>query len=329
MSGVIRVLGGDIPASDAGVTYVHEHLIIDSPLVAQSWPHIHLPSVDEGAEEVRSCVRAGVRTMVDAMPAGSGRDPERLARISILTGMRIVACTGLHTSKYYDEVEWARTESPEQLTGRFVADIEVGIDRHDYRSADPDRTDLRAGIVKAGSLTEELTDRDRRLFEAVAITSEETGVPILTHTEEGRGGMNQIRELLDLGIDPGRIALSHTDKVQDPGYHREMLATGAYLCYDQALRWSEDNQTAWLIAEMIGAGFGERILVGTDGARRSLWSTLGGAPGLAWLRAGFPALLADRGLGAGDIDRVFVENPARYLSLRSALVDAESRPQVR
>lgn len=329
MSDVIRLLGGDIPAGEAGVTYVHEHLIIDSPLVAQRWPHIHLPSVDEGTEEVRGCIRAGVRTMVDAMPAASGRDPERLARISILTGMRIVACTGLHTSKYYEDVEWTRSETPEQLADRFIADIELGIDRHDYLGAEPDRSEVRAGIVKAGALTEEMTGRDRRLFEAAAITSAKTGVPILTHTEGGQGGMNQIEELLQLGVEPGRIALSHTDKVVDHGYHEEMLETGVYLSYDQGLRWPEENHTAGLIAEMVSAGFGERLLVGTDGARRSLWKTLGGAPGLAWLYEGLPALLADRGLSRRDTERVFVDNPARYLSLRRVSVDADSEPKVR
>jgi phosphotriesterase-related protein len=255
--------------------------------------------------------------MVDAMPAASGRDPERLARISILTGIRIVACTGLHTSKYYEDVEWAQTESAHQLARRFVADIEIGIDRHDYLGPEPDRTNVRAGIVKAGSLTEELSGRDRRLFEAVAMTSAETGVPILTHTEGGRGGLIQIRELLGHGVAADRIALSHTDKVDDPGYHREMLSSGVYLCYDQALRWQEGNQTAGLIARMAAEGFVDRILVGTDGARRSLWKTLGGKPGLAWLHEGFPPLLADRGLREEDIRRLFVDNPARYLTLDS------------
>ena len=56
-------------------------------------------------------------------------------------------------------------------------------------------------------------------------------------------------------------------------------------------------------------------MVGTDGARRSLWSTLGGAPGLAWLHEGFVELLADRGLSQGQIESIFVQNPARYLTL--------------
>lgn len=315
MTGVIRILGGDLAANEAGPTYIHEHLIIDSPLVEERWPHIYLPSVDEGVEEVRTCIRNGVRMMVDAMPAASGRAVERLARISVLTGMRVVAATGLHTSKYYDDVEWTRTETPEQLAERFIADIEIGIDRHDYLGDEPDRTDLRAGIVKVGSLTEVPSDRDRRVFEAGVLTSQRTGVPILTHTEGGLGGIDQISELIELGADPGRIALSHTDKVGDPGYHTEMLSSGVNLCYDQALRWTGENRTALLVAEMVAAGFGGQLMLGTDGARRSLWSTLGGSPGLAWLHGGFLDLLARQGLSKPQIERLFVDNPARYLSL--------------
>ena len=318
MTGVIRVLGGDLPAGDAGPTYVHEHLIIDSPLVEGRWTHIHLPSVDEGVDEVRTCIRSGVRMMVDAMPAASGRQVERLGRISILTGMRVVASTGLHTDKYYEDVEWTREETPEQLAERFIADIEMGIDRHDYLENETDRTDLRAGLVKVGALTEDLSDRDRRLFEAAAMTGLRTGVPVLTHTEGGLGGINQITELLELGVPPGRVALSHTDKIDDVGYHAEMLSAGVNLCYDQALRWTGENRTALLIVEMIAAGFGGQLMLGTDGARRSLWATLGGSPGLAWLHGGFVDLLATHGLDGGQIKRLFVDNPARYLSLTKA-----------
>jgi predicted metal-dependent phosphotriesterase family hydrolase len=315
MTGVIRILGGDLPVEEAGPTYAHEHLIIDSPLIEARWPHIHLPSVDEAVNEVESCIRNGVRMMVDAMPAASGRGVERLARISVLTGMRIVASTGLHTAKYYEDVEWANAEPPEQLAERFIADIEVGIDSRDYLEDEIDRTDLRAGIVKVGTIAEELSDRDRRLFEAAAMTARVTGAPILTHTEGGLGGINQITELLDLGVDPGRIALSHTDKIFDSAYHEEMLSAGVILCYDQALRWTGENQTALLVAEMVGAGFGGQLMLGTDGARRSLWSTLGGSPGLAWLHGGFVDLLMSLGVDEGQIEQLFVDNPAGYLSL--------------
>lgn len=308
MTGLIRTVGGDLPADLAGPTYVHEHLIIDSPLIAESMPHIHLPSVEEAVAEVATCVAAGVRTMVDAMPSASGRDPERLLRVSILTGMRVVAATGLHTAKYYENVPWTREESPEQLARRFIADIEDGIDRGDYRGERVERTEARAGIVKVATSTDSLTERDRRLFEAAAITHQHTGVPVLTHTEGGRGGMSQIEALLGLGVSPKHLALSHTDKSEDRGYHRGMLETGVSLCYDQGLRTPET--TFALVEDMVEVGHHDQLMLGTDGARRSLWSTLGGGPGLADLFRS-----ASVRLGPGLAGRLFVENPARYLSL--------------
>jgi predicted metal-dependent phosphotriesterase family hydrolase len=311
VTGTIRTIGGDLPADLAGPVYAHEHLIIDSPLVADTMPHIHLPSVDEAVAEVSTCVAGGVRTMVDAMPAASGRSPERLSRISILTGMRIVATTGLHTDKYYGDVPWAGTESPKQLAARFIADIEDGMDTHDYRGERVERTSLRAGIVKVASLHEEPTDRDRRLFEAAAITAAVTGVPVLTHTEGGLGGMRQVEVLTDLGVPPDRIALSHTDKVDDVGYHRSLLETSVFLCYDQGIRDTE--RTFSLIESMVTEGFGSQIVLGTDGARRTLWATLGGRPGLAALYD-----RARQRLATDLLTGLFVTNPTRYLSLDQA-----------
>lgn len=309
MTGVIRTIGGDLPAALAGPTYVHEHLIIDSPLVADTMPHIHLHSVEEARAEVQTCVAGGVRTMVDAMPAGAGRDPERLSRISVLTGMRVVAATGLHTDRYYEAVEWAGGESAEQLAERFIADVVEGIDLHDYRGEEVERSAAKAGVVKVATMTSELSGRDQRLFEAAARTASLTGVPVLTHTEGGDGGLAQIEALTGLGVSPDRIALSHTDKVADKDYHRTMLETGALLCYDQGLR--EPEQTLGLIGDMIGAGFAKQVMVGTDGARRSLWSTLGGSPGLAFLYH-----LVQERFDAGLVEQIMVTNPARFLALR-------------
>lgn len=310
MSQVIRTIGGDLPVEAAGPTYAHEHLIIDTPLVAETMAHIHLHSVDEAIREVQTCVAVGVRTMVDAMPAASGRHPERLTRISVRTGMRVVAATGLHTDRYYQDVPWTREETPERLAKRFIADIEEGIDNNDYLTDTVDRSEARAGIIKVASLTEALSERDERLFEAAAIAAAATGAPILTHTEGGLGGLHQIEKLIGLGVAPERVALSHVDKVADVGYHRAMAETGVFLCYDQGLRDPVD--TLGLAAQMIDAGYSSRLLMGTDGARRSLWSTLGGTPGLASLYG----TVTER-LGEQAASSVFVDNPARYLALRS------------
>ena len=115
------------------------------------------------------------------------------------------------------------------------------------------------------------------------------------------------------------MLLSHTDKVVDRGYHRELLATGAYLVYDQGLRSPAD--TARLVGWMVGDGHAERLLLGTDGARRSLWSTLGGSPGLAALATGLGRRLAAE-LGPAVMERIWVANPAAALELRHGTAGA-------
>lgn len=312
----VRTVLDDVAPSELGVTFVHEHLIIDSPLIADRWPEIHLPSVDDAVLEVSACRRAGVGAMVDAMPAASGRDVVRLAEISRRTGMHIVACTGLHTPKYYEDREWALKGSSETLAGLFVADIEEGVDADDYTGPVVRRTPYRAGILKVATLGEQPTDRDRQVFAAAAQAHDATGVPLLTHCEVGRGALMQVELFRSLEVPLERIVISHTDKVEDLGYHRDLLETGVNLEYDQALRRAGEktNATAALLASMVEAGFRDQLMLGTDGARRSLWRTLGGSPGLAWLHSDFVAQLIGIGLTAEDVDSVFVQNPAHFLA---------------
>ena len=271
-----------------GVTYLHEHLIIDSPLVADRYPHIHLPSEDEAVAEVRTCADAGVGTLVDALPCAAGRRVDRLAAASRRTGVHVVAVAGLHTARYYDGHPWTQEAPAEALADLFTADIAEGIDRYDYTGPLVRRTPQRAGMIKVATLGERPSPAERRAFEAAAETLRRTGAPILTHCEDGRGGMDQLDLLSSLGVPLDRVVLSHTDKQPDPGYHRDLLRAGANLEYDQALRQrpDEDKGTAWLLATMLAEGYQDKLLLGTDGARRALWRTLGGAPGLYSARYG-------------------------------------------
>jgi phosphotriesterase-related protein len=317
---IVRTVLGDIAPASLGVTYMHEHLIIDSPLVADRFPHIHLPSVDEAVAELALSAAAGAGAMVDTMPCASGRDVVRLAAVAERTGLHVLATTGLHTEKYYPGHRWALEASAEVLADLFIADIVEGIDRFDYTGPVVERTGHRAGLLKIVTSGTTINRRDRRLFEAAAIVHERTGVPILTHCEEGLGAAEQLALLTELGVPLTRVVLSHTDKITDPGLHRELLSSGVNLEYDQALRQAGDEEpaTAGLLAEMIGAGFLGQLMLGTDGARRSLWAALGGAPGLAWLLTGFAGVLDALGIDAEARRELFVTNPARFLAMEAA-----------
>lgn len=315
MTARVRTVLGDVDPGDLGFTYIHEHLLIDTPLIVDRWPYIHLYDVDEGVGEVERCSAAGVNAMVDAMPAASGRGPLRLAEISRRTGVHVIACTGFHTSKYYEGQRWTSEEPADVLAEFFIADVMEGIDRYDYMGPVIRRTEHRAGILKVAVLEDEPTPRDIRVFQAAAISHAETGVPILTHCEGGRGAMAQVDLFDRLGVPLDRVVISHTDKVGDLSYHRDLLETGVYLEYDQAIRQGEDSieGTGRIVAAMVADGYANRLMPSTDGARRSLWASLGGEPGLAWLATRFVEILHDLGVDDAAIRTMFIENPARFL----------------
>ena len=123
-----------------------------------------------------------------------------------------------------------------------------------------------------------------------------TGAPILTHCEarhrRARAGPACSR---DAGVDPAHIVLSHVDKVVDRGYHREMLATGAFVEYDGSFRWGDGpNGTIQLLGWMAEDGLLDRIVLGMDAARQGYYSVYGGSPG-----PGLAARRLHRGDGGG------------------------------
>jgi phosphotriesterase-related protein len=245
--------------------------------------------------------------MVDCMPTGSGRSAIKLAAISKATGMNIVATAGLHTDRYYQPTDDLETMSAQDLAQVFVRDIEVGMEG----------TEHKAGQLKVVTSGHAITDRDRRLFEAAAIAHQITGAPILSHCEHGKGALEQIELFLELNIPIHKVTLSHTDKEHDFGYHRQILSSGINVEYDQSLRQSDLDAppSALLMKAMVDAGFIDQIMLGTDGARRSLWSSLGGTPGLAWLYSGWSKKLIEIGFTQAQLDKVFIDNPAKALTL--------------
>jgi 5-phospho-D-xylono-1,4-lactonase len=311
----VRTVLGDIAPADLGVTFAHEHLVIDGGRPVLMQPDFDLGDVDSMAHEVAGAMGLGLRAVVDAMPCDAGRSAAKLTELSQRTGLHIVAPTGLHHDRYYGPAHWSHRISVEELADLFVADIEDGIDANDYAGPVVRRTTTRAGVIKVAGSEDGLTPRDERVFAAAALASVRTGAPILTHCENGTGALDQLAFLERHGVDPSRTALSHVDKVVDRGLHRELLTSGAFVEYDQSFRWGDrDNGTLQLLEWLAEDGLLGGVLLGMDGARRGYYTVYGGAPGLGWLLDGFTTAMADRGIAEPDRRRLFVDGPARWLA---------------
>jgi phosphotriesterase-related protein len=308
----VRTVLGDIDPSELGVTYAHEHLIIDGGRPVQMVPDFDLGDVDAMAVEVAAAVKLGLRSVVEAMPCDAGRSVLKLADLARRTGIHLVAPTGLHHDRYYGPTHWSARITVDELAELFALDVTHGIDAYDYAGPVVRRTPHRAGVIKIAGSEGGPSDRDRRVFEAAAEAHRRTGVPILTHCEGGTGAIEQIRLLADHGVDLSHVVVSHVDKLVDRAYHREILSTGALAEYDQGFRWGDlPNGTLQLLTLMAEDGLTGRIVLGMDAARRRYYLVFGGAPGLGWLLSGFVPAMAAAGIDATTRQALFVANPAR------------------
>ncbi len=306
----VRTVLGDITPEAMGLTYSHEHIIIDESYPTLGNPLFLLHDVEKVSEELQRFYDAGGRTMVDTMPADCGRNVRKLAEVSRRTGENIIAPTGIHLEQYYLSNHWRYAYTEEQLTQLFVADVMVGIDAHDYNGPFVERTQHKAGMVKLATGDEKITAHQEKIFRAVVNTHQETGVPILTHTNFGKQAIEQVNLFAKLGADLNHVVLSHVDRYQDIGYNRELLQTGVKVEYDSAFRWKNETNWTYKLLEALLPEFPNQITMGMDAAKSSYWQSYGGKPGLNFLLTTFKEDLHQMGLSE-YYDHIFFKNPAQ------------------
>ena len=308
----VRTVLGDVDPATLGITYAHEHLVIDGGGAVAMSPDFLLADADRLTEELQAGARAGLKTVVDAMPADCGRNPSLLAELSRRSGVQVIGSTGLHHEKFYGPWHWSRRATDEEIAALFVADIVDGIDQRDYGGPIVERTTIRAGLVKIAGSTGGPSERDQPIFGAAALAHLQVGVPVHTHCEAGTGALEQVSLLAGFGVPPACISLSHVDKVVDRGYQRAIFETGAFVVYDQAFRWGDrDNGTLTPLEWAAEDGRLGQVMLGMDAARQGYYESYGGAPGLPFLLRGFSASMAERGLDETARSTIFVGNPAR------------------
>ncbi|QDU33890.1 hypothetical protein KS4_19500 [Poriferisphaera corsica] len=315
--GFVRTIIGDIEAAGLGICDAHEHVCIDGAFIKAKYPSFLLDDVDVIAENLRTFRRFGGGWIIDTMPTGPGRNIRKLQAISKQSGVAIVCPTGMHLSKYYQDDHAMLRMGCEELAALFKNEI--------MRGAIDDKTGeqvgAKAGVIKVASGLDGagvMNALEREAFVAASRVSLETGCPIITHVEQGAGGMEQIEVFAEEGVDLGHVVLSHCDKVHDVGYHRAMLETGVGLEYDNHFRElakGEDSGSIRLMKEL-GEAYGGQIVVGMDLARRSYWPGYGGKWGASWLASGLKKILIDRGIAEGIVQNILIDNAAELFSFR-------------
>jgi len=297
---------GPVDPGALGFTLHHEHVFnLTNPLAASD-SDLVLDDVANSLVDLELYFAAGGRAIVDMGPVDYGRSVSDMLQIAQHSPVHIVLVTGHHKDLIC--APYVKSDSVDDITERNLRDLCEGIDG----------TAVRAGLIKAGTSLSEITDVERRVLEAAAKTQVATGAPISTHTERGTMALEQVEILTAAGADPGQIILCHLDfRLGDRDYLLAVLKTGVYLSFDQwsKTKYAPDEERAAVLYGLADAGYLDRLLVSGDLARKSNHVGYGGQPGFEFFIDRVPLILMEAGFDAPSVRQIFVENPARALTI--------------
>lgn len=305
-TGLVRTVCGDVPAAHLGLTLCHEHLITEPAPRLRDGGDLVLDDEARAVQELQLFAQAGGGALVELTVAEFGRDVAALNRISIATGVHVIAATGHVSVDYWEGVLDVPALTVDELVEEMVSDLTIGIDG----------TSIRAGIIKAGSSRDLITEAEARVLTAAARAQVATGAPITTHTTAGTMAADQARILVGAGADPRQVCLGHLDRRLRYEEHRALARDGFTLGYDCVSKdWYEpDARRVETIVRLVEDGLGDHVCLSGDLARRSSWVSWGGGPGFTYIPWRFVPWLRRAGLDDAAIRQLTVETPARLLA---------------
>ena len=307
LMGTIQTVLGSIKPDDLGITDIHEHLICSPPSPwCEQDPDLVLDDHQKATEELESFKDSGGSALVEWSTLDYGRDILALQLLSIQTGVHIVAATGYLKGKYC--APFVAGQSIANLVDLLVDELVQGVED----------SGVRPGVIKAGSGPGDMNAEDEKILRAAARAYHRTGVPIVTHTETGTEGLEQLSLLRKEGVTANRVIVGHVDRNLDLTSLLRLAETGAYLAFDSVgkEKYGSDKTRIHLIHELLNRGLGHQILLGSDLGQKSFWATHGGNPGMAHLLSQFVPWMKTEGIPDSAIQDMLVNNPQKALQIR-------------
>ena len=311
---MIRTVLGDVPATLLGHTQCHEHLFLEKGKSFEINQALCMDDTSKSVAELTSYRAAGGTAIVDAQPVRCGRMEEALVNASSKTGVHIIAVTGFHRMLFYEEGGFPASWTEQQLADLFGSEVIKGMTLNDGT-----RISACAGMIKAAIETGGVyaDSTSEKLFGAVAQAASISGAPVMVHTEPNADILEMIEFFGAAGIVPQRLIICHLDRTRyDMGYHKEVLSTGANLCYDSVnrLKYLSHEREIALITAMIEAGFEEQLLLSLDTTNQRL-RAYGADMGLDYILKDFSTMLREHGVPIAAIENMTVNNARKALRL--------------
>ena len=307
-AGAVDTVTGAVAAADLGMVLMHEHVMVDfigadkvsrSRYDADEVFRVALP-------HLRQLRELGCRTLVECTPAFLGRNVALLRRLSRESGLLIVSNTGYYGAANDKFVPAsAYKDTPKRMAQRWIDEHHRGIDG----------SDILPGFMKIGVDAGALSEIDRKIVEAAAITHKATGIPIASHTGDGMAAHQELDVLEQQGVPADALIWVHAQNERDEGLLRRAAERGAFVEFDGIGPDTVDRHVQ-LVKMMADAGHLAKVLVSHDAG----WYHVGDAGGGTYrpydtvFTRFVPAIRA--ALSEAAVTQLLMGNPARALARR-------------
>jgi phosphotriesterase-related protein len=310
---IIRTVLKDLPpeALTTGALLFHEHMSLapdfmpkwialarSQPLPAAPPPQPYfMQDAALMSAEMSAAARDGVACIVDQGHPDMGRDLDFLKRISTQSGMPIVAGCGYYTQPFYPPEIAAWSE--DQIAGELTRQAKT----------------QPIGVIGEIGTWDVMTPDERKVFRAVAKVHRATDLAIVTHTNFGKGALEQLDALESTGVKPARIAIGHVGGLNDPAAEvpKAIAKRGAFVGFDRQGGTGDAAQVKMALS-MLEAGYAENLLFSSDFALGGSQLKHNGGPGYAKTVTVFVPKLREAGVDEKTLHGILVDNPRRLLA---------------
>ena len=265
----------------------------------------------------------GVRSFVDPCPIELGRDAGMMKEISERSGMNVICTTGFYFEEMGLPPYW-RARTVDEIAELYIREITHGIGT----------TGVKAGAIKVATGAPDITAQEKKFLAAACIAQKATGVPIITHTQDGVGGPEQQALFAEGGVPAHRCLIGHCCGNPDPAYHRRVVDGGSYIGFDRIgiLRLQPDEVRADNLAALVKSGHMAQIMMSQD--RHCGWlgklarqvspeeqARMDGLraegkwpPPYTYMFTDFLPMLHARGVNQAEIASILEDNPRRFFA---------------
>ena len=322
----IQTVTGAIELDQLGRTLMHEHLFIAFPGAEYDPLAVfdRAAFIAEAAKRLRQLREEhGVRSFVDPCPIELGRDAGMMAEIAEKSEMNVICTTGFYFEAMGFPVYW-RARTVDEIAELYISEITHGIGK----------TGVKAGAIKVATGAPVITELEEKFLAAACIAQKATGIPIITHTQDGYGGPQQQKLFADGGVEAHRCLIGHCCGNPDPAYHKRVVDGGSYIGFDRIglHRYMPDETRADNLVKLVRSGHRAQIMMSQD--RHCGWlgkfarqippdeqakidaMKAAGAwpPPYTYLFTDFVPMLRERGLNEQEIFSILDENPRRFFA---------------